>query len=120
MLTSALPLETEAGLDRLFHALSNQTRRAMLARLTEGPAKVTDLAAPFAMSLPSVSKHLRVLEQAGLVGRLIDGRVHHCTLDVAPLQDLERWLGHYRGFWDDSLRSLADYVEGEADGLDGT
>ena len=87
----------------------------MLARLSHGPTMVTELAAPFAMSLPSVSKHLKVLEQAGLVQRAVDGRVHRCSLGVVPLRQLERWLDHYRGFWDDGLAALADYVEGEDD-----
>lgn len=119
MLASAettAPTATEDRLDRVFQALANRTRRAMLARLVRGPTMVTELAAPFAMSLPSVSKHLKVLEQAGLVERAVDGRVHHCSLGVAPLRELETWLDHYRGFWDDSLAALAHYVEGEDDG----
>ncbi len=105
-------------LDRVFHALANRTRRLMLAQLADGPTMVTELAEPFAMSLPSVSKHLKVLEQAGLVERSVDGRVHHCALATAPLQDVESWLAHYRGFWDDNLAALADFVEGEDNGPD--
>ncbi len=104
-----------ARLDRVFHALANRTRRAMLARLIEGPTMVTELAAPHAMSLPSVSKHLRVLEQAGLVERTVSGRVHTCSLGTAPLQAMDEWLSHYRGFWDETLESLAGYVETDAD-----
>lgn len=98
-------------LDDLFHALANRTRRAMLSRLAEAPARVTDLAAPFAMSLPAASQHLRVLEDAGLVRRTVDGRVHHCALDAGPLHRADAWLAHYRQFWDDTLARLADFAE---------
>jgi DNA-binding transcriptional ArsR family regulator len=98
-------------LDGVFHALADRTRRALLARLAEGPAPVGELAAPFDMSLPAVSKHLRVLEQAGLVSREIDGRVHRCSLEAAPLQEIEQWLAFYRTFWDETLEALARFVE---------
>ena len=98
-------------LDHVFSALSDRTRRAMLARLARGPAMVTELARPFAMSLPAASKHLRVLERARLVRRTIDGRVHRCALSAMPLHDADRWLSVYRGFWEETLGSLADYVE---------
>jgi DNA-binding transcriptional ArsR family regulator len=103
-------------LDLMFHALSDRTRRALLAQLAQGAAAITALAAPFAMSLPAVSKHIRVLERAGLVQRTIDGRVHRCSLAAEPLQDIERWLGHYRPFWQDTLQALADYVERDEGG----
>ena len=80
----------EDRLDLVFTALANRTRRALLARLGRAPAKITDLAAPYEMSLPGVSKHLRVLERAGLVRRAIDGRVHLCSLDTAPLHETEQ------------------------------
>ena len=98
-------------LDRLFHALSDRTRRSILARLARGPAMVTELAEPFAMSLPAVSKHLRVLEGARLVSREIDGRVHRCSLAPGPLRDVERWVEYYRSFWEDTLDALGRYVE---------
>lgn len=98
-------------LDLVFAALANQTRRALLARLGEAPAKITDLATPYVMSLPGVSKHLRVLEKAGLVQRDIEGRVHRCSLDTAPLRKAERWLEHYRTFWNETLEALAKHVE---------
>jgi DNA-binding transcriptional ArsR family regulator len=98
-------------LDRLFHALSDRTRRALLARLARGPAVVTELAAPFAMSLPAVSKHLRVLEAARLVTREVDGRMHRCSLAAGPLRDVERWVEWYRSFWEDTLDALGRYVE---------
>ena len=101
-------------LDAVFGALTDRTRRAMLARLAKGPATVTELARPFAISLPAVSRHLKVLEQAELIERRVDGRLHHCTLDVAALREAESWLQHYRGFWEDTLQALAEHVEGES------
>lgn len=98
-------------LDRLFGALADRTRRAMLERLARGPAPVTELALPFAMSLPAVSRHLKVLEQAGLVTRSVDGRIHRCSLAPQPLQEIGRWVEEQRGFWESSLKSLARYVE---------
>lgn len=98
-------------LDAVFSALGDRTRRALLARLARAPARVTDLAKPFAMSLPAVSRHIRVLEDAGLVMRAVDGRVHECSLDAQPLKSAEDWLRSYRGFWEANLESLAHYVE---------
>ena len=110
---SASRRTSEERLDRIFHALSDGTRRALLAKLHDEPAAITALAKPFAMSLPAVSKHIRVLEAAGLVRRTIDGRVHHCSLDPAPLKAADRWLERYRDFWRESLKSLARFVEKE-------
>jgi len=99
-------------LDLIFRALGDQTRRAMLARLARNAsATVTELAEPFGMSLPAVSRHIKVLERARLVSRAVDGRVHHCTLDVDSLQTVDQWLAQYRQFWDESLEALAKYVE---------
>jgi len=103
--------DDEERLDRIFHALANPTRRAMLRRLAQGPAKVTELAAPFDMSLPSASKNVKVLEAAGLVSRSVEGRVHHCALDPERLREADAWLSFYRGFWSGALDSLAAYVE---------
>lgn len=100
-------------LDLLFRALGDRTRRALLASLAEKPAMITELAEPFAMSFPAVSRHIRVLERAHLVVRNVDGRVHHCSLDLAPLKTVEAWLRHYRRFWEGKLDALARYVEGE-------
>lgn len=97
-------------LDRVFHALANRTRRALLARMSEAPARITELAKPFDMSLPAVSKHLRVLESAGLVQRDVQGRVHRCSLQTAPLQEADAWLAFYRSFWEGALDSLARHV----------
>src|SRR2546427_196038 len=94
-------------LDLVFRALGDRTRRALLARLAERSAMITELARPFAMSLPAVSRHIRVLERAQLVRRTVDGRVHRCTLDVAPLETADAWLRHYRRFWQQRLNALA-------------
>ena len=100
-------------LDRIFGALSDRTRRALLSRLAQAPAKITDLADPFDMSLPAVSKHVRVLERAGLVRRTIDGRVHRCSLEPAPLDEVQRWLSESRVLWEEALDGLARFVEKE-------
>lgn len=113
MLSSAMLCAEDDRLDAVFHALADRTRRSMLARLAEGPAKITVLAAPFDMTLPAASKHVRVLERAGLVDRTIDGRVHRCSLNAEPLGDIERWVEHYRSFWDGTLDALARHVETE-------
>jgi DNA-binding transcriptional ArsR family regulator len=104
-----------AALDSTFAALSDATRRAILARLARrGETSVSDLAAPYQMSLPAVSKHLRVLEHAGLVSRQKDGRVHRCRLRSGPMKDAAAWIEHYRQFWEAQLDSLARYLEGAA------
>jgi DNA-binding transcriptional ArsR family regulator len=87
-------------LDKLFGALSDATRRAMVNRLSQGPATVTELAGPLDMSLNAVSKHLKVLERAGLVGREIQGRTHRLFLIPGPLSDAQQWIGFYRRFWE--------------------
>lgn len=101
----------EANLDLVLSALSDRTRRELLARLADGTAMVTELAQPFDMSLPAVSKHLKVLEKAGLVDRTIDGRVHRCSLNVLPLVTVREWLEHYEAFWGETLDALSEYVQ---------
>ena len=98
-------------LDRTFAALSDPTRRSILARLAEGEATVGELARPFRVSRPAISKHLRVLEGAGLVQRERDGRVSRCELDAEPMRDAAEWIGRYRAFWGGRLDSLARYLE---------
>jgi len=98
-------------LDLLFRALGDRTRRALLARLAHAPATVTELADPFDMSLPAVSRHIRVLERARLITRTVDGRVHSCALAAEPLQTADEWLERYRRFWEGNLKSFARYVE---------
>jgi DNA-binding transcriptional ArsR family regulator len=99
-----------AALDGVFNALCDPTRRAILARLTDTDARVTDIAAEFPISLNSISKHIRMLERAGLVKRSIAGREHLLSLDAAPLAAAAQWIEHYRRFWDSRLAALEAYV----------
>ena len=98
-------------LDHTFAALADPTRRAMLARLARGEASVGDLAAPHAMSLPAISKHLKVLERAGLIRRRKDGRVHRCSLDTAPMSAAVAWIETHRRFWEARFDALEDYLD---------
>ena len=98
-------------LNRTFAALADPTRRQILAHLARGDRRVTDLARPHAMSLPAVSKHLRVLEDAGLLRRRRYGRVHEIQLNAAPLKKAAQWVDEYREFWEGSLDRLAAYLE---------
>ena len=93
-----------------FAALADPTRRAILARLSEGNATVNEIAAPFEMSLPAVSKHLKVLEAAGLISRSRAAQWRPCHLEAGPLKEANGWIAHYRRFWDQSFDRLDDYV----------
>jgi DNA-binding transcriptional ArsR family regulator len=97
---------SQDNLSSTFSALADPTRRAILARLSSGEASVTELAEPFDMSLPAVSKHLKVLERAGLVARGRDAQWRPRQLQAGPLQEVDRWLEHYRRFWDESFDRL--------------
>ncbi|MGH7360243.1 MAG: ArsR/SmtB family transcription factor [Candidatus Methylomirabilales bacterium] len=97
-------------LDATFSALADPTRRAILARLARGASPVTRLAEPFDVSLPAISKHLRVLEDAGLLAREVEGRVHRCRLVARPLRNAAAFLSRYRRFWEAQLDALADYL----------
>jgi DNA-binding transcriptional ArsR family regulator len=98
-------------LSTVFAALADPTRRAILARLAKGPATVKELAAPFTMSGPAVSKHLRVLEHAGLIARGREAQWRPCTLDAAPLKEVAAWAENYRKFWDASFQRLDEYLK---------
>jgi DNA-binding transcriptional ArsR family regulator len=103
----------QTSADRLsttFAALSDPTRRAILARLAAGQTTVTDLAAPFEMSLPAISKHLKVLEHAGLIARSRDAQWRPCRLEAGPLKDAAAFLERYRRFWEQSLDRLEEYL----------
>src|SRR5438445_7903626 len=97
-------------LDATFAALADPTRRAILARLSKGETSVTELAKPFEMSLPGVSKHLKVLERAGLISRGREAQWRPCRLEAGPLKDVADWVEHYRRFWEQSLDRLDDYL----------
>jgi DNA-binding transcriptional ArsR family regulator len=97
-------------LDRIFAAVSDPTRRAILARLADSDARVTDVASDFPISLNSTSKHIRMLEGAGLVRRTVRGREHILSLDAAPLAEAAEWVEHYRRFWSEQLASLDAFV----------
>jgi len=102
---------SSAALDATFGALSDPTRRAIVDRLSRGRASVSELARPFDMSLVAVSKHIRVLEDAGLLSVRKEGRVRWCALQAGPLRDTTSWFDHYRKFWEGQLDALAEYVE---------
>jgi DNA-binding transcriptional ArsR family regulator len=97
-------------LSTTYAALADPTRRAILARLAGGEATVGELAEPFTMSLPAVSKHLKVLERAGLITRGRKAQWRPCRIEAGPLKDAAQWLEHYRQFWDDSLDRLDEYL----------
>ena len=105
--------KSDQDLDQTFQALADPTRRAILGRLSEGEATAGQLAEPFEMSLPAISKHLKVLEKAGFLIRARDGRVHRCNLDTGPMQAASDWILTYRHFWEGQLGSLARYLEEE-------
>ena len=98
-------------LSSTFAALADPTRRAILRRLSRGEMSVTDLAEPFKMSLPGVSKHLKVLERAGLISRGRDAQWRPCRLNAGPLRDVADWVDHYRKFWQESFDRLDDYLK---------
>ena len=99
------------NLDATFSALSDPTRCAILARLALGETSVTELAKPFAMSLPAVSKHLKVLERAGLIARSREAQWRPCRIEPRALKDIDDWLQHYRRFYDESFDRLDDYLK---------
>ena len=97
-------------LDRLFFALSDRTRRGILARLAEGTTTVGELSRPYAISAPAISRHMRILERAGLIQRTKSGREHHCTLSTKGLKTAEDWLKFHRDFWETRLDALEDML----------
>ena len=98
-------------LDQTFSALSDPTRRAILSTLAQGELSIVELASPFDMSLPAVSKHIRVLEKSGLLIRKKQGRVQYCRLNANPLRDAAKWLAVYQQFWDAKLDLLTNFLE---------
>lgn len=106
-------VEHSALLDDVFHALADPTRRAMVARLSHSEQTVSELAAPFAITLAAASKHIKVLERAGLVARSIKGRTHHCRLEAAPIHAGMEWMRHYEQFWQQRLDILDGLLAAE-------
>lgn len=104
-------VKCNSKLDSTFAALADPTRRAIVARLARGDVSVGELARPFNVSLPAVSKHLRVLERAGLLTQDRQGRVRRCRLRAAPMREAGRWIERYRRFWTEQLDALAEFVE---------
>ena len=106
-----MPNQGGRPLDSVFHALADPTRRAVLARLSRGPAPVSDLAEPYDMALPSFLQHLKVLEDSGLVRSRKDGRVRTCRLVPQPLKKAEGWMAERRAVWERRLDQLDDYLK---------
>ena len=104
-----------AVLNKTFSALADPTRRAILSRLARGEFSVGELAAPFEMSWPAITKHLHVLEDAGLMKREKDGRVHRCRLNPEPMKDAAEWIASYRQFWEGQLDALANFLNEASD-----
>src|SRR5215831_11294432 len=103
-------MKTEDSLSTTFAALADPTRRAILARLTRGPATVTELSAPFSISGPAISKHLRVLERARLIARGREAQWRPCQLEAGPLREVAEWTAEYRRFWEKSFDRLGTYL----------
>jgi DNA-binding transcriptional ArsR family regulator len=101
---------TEDKLDQTFAALANSTRRAILARLARGEATVNELAEPFKMSLPAISKHIRVLERAGLITQGQKAQYRPCTINATPLLEVARWTERYRHIWEKRFDQMEDYI----------
>lgn len=97
-------------LDQTFAALANSTRRAILARLAEGEATVNELAEPFNMTLPAISKHIKVLERAGLITQGQNAQFRPCTIDVTPLKEILTWAEQYRHIWEERFDQMDDYI----------
>lgn len=102
---------SETQIDRIFHALADQTRREILVKLASGEHTVQELAQPFKMSLPAVSKHLKVLEEAGFLKRNIQGRIHRCNMDPQPLEQVSQTIQRYEKFWKQQLDALEQFLK---------
>lgn len=117
---SDMAIQYRTALDHTFHALGDETRRQILSMLaTSGPCSANQLHAPFDVAQPTISKHLKVLETAGLVKREVDGRVHRFHLVLAPMKEAESWIARHEAFWNGTLQRLDHYldgVEGQGDG----
>ncbi len=105
--------QTSQQLDRVFFALSDGTRRGILARLAQGSTTIGELSAPFEISKPAITKHMKILESAGLIQRKISGRQHQCTLTTAGLKTAEEWLNFHRKFWESRFDALSELLRQE-------
>ncbi len=105
--------QADSNLDQVFFALSDGTRRAILSRLIEGSTTIGELAEPFEMSSPAISKHMKILETAGLIKRRIRGRQHHCTLATDALKTAEDWINFHRKFWEGRLDAPDDLLRNQ-------
>lgn len=106
-------LQPNTHLDQVFFALSDGTRRAILARLAEGSTTIGELAAPFSISKPAVTKHMKILERAGLIDRRIEGRKHQCSLSTSGLKTAEDWINFHRSFWESRFDALENLLGGQ-------
>ena len=105
--------QANSNLDQVFFALSDCTRRAILSRLAEGSTTIGELGRPFAMSSPAISRHMKILEKAGLIERRITGRQHHCILATDALKTAEDWINFHREFWEGRLDALDDLLKNQ-------
>lgn len=103
-------LQSNPQLDQVFFALSDSTRRGILARLSEGSTTIGELAAPFDISKPAVTKHMKILERAGLIDRRIEGRKHQCSLSTSGLRTAEDWINFHRSFWESRFDALENLL----------
>lgn len=108
---SSATISEEDRLDALFSSLADRTRRAILRRLSQGPAVISELAEPFDMTFAAVAKHVRVLESANLIVREADWKYRRCSLNTEPMIEADRWLADYRQFWEENLDSLTEMVQ---------
>lgn len=108
-----LKRENEEQLDLIFHALADQTRRRILRMVAEKECTVSEMAEPFNVSLNAISKHIKVLEKAGLIDRTVDGRIHRCKMDARPLDQATALIAHYQKFWEDRFDQIEKYLKQE-------
>jgi DNA-binding transcriptional ArsR family regulator len=113
MVDEMIQISEDDRLDGLFHALANRTRRALMRRLAEKPARVNELAAHYDISVNAISKHLMVLEEAGLIARRREGHAQMLELTPSALRSADAWMGDYRRFWSEKLDRFADFMEGK-------
>lgn len=108
-----MTIQYKTALDKIFHALGDETRRGMLAQLAiKGTQSASELSQPYESAQPTLSKHLKVLEKAGLVSRKVEGRIHRFRLETEPFEEAQDWINRHKDFWEDTLDRLGVYIEG--------